>query len=130
VGRTLVANKLLAGSACGKRHRARPLNSVVRHQREWPLRHALGELLMVVLIPLWMAALLFTGVLHECCGLVEFAIAILFASGMLFESFLGGGIHGETHVQMVIGMVIESWAVWLLWKWLRRRHAKRKEADA
>jgi hypothetical protein len=30
VGRTQVANKLLAGSACGKRRRARPLNSVVR----------------------------------------------------------------------------------------------------
>ena len=33
MGRTLVANRLLAGSACGKRHRrGRPLNSVVRHQ--------------------------------------------------------------------------------------------------
>src|SRR5438477_452947 len=32
VGRTLVANRLLAGSACGKRRRGRPLNSVVRHQ--------------------------------------------------------------------------------------------------
>jgi hypothetical protein len=31
VGRTLDANKLLARSACGKRHRGRPLNSVVRH---------------------------------------------------------------------------------------------------
>jgi hypothetical protein len=31
VGRTLDANRLLAGSACGKRQRARPLNSVVRH---------------------------------------------------------------------------------------------------
>ena len=31
MGRTLVANKLLAGSACGKRQRGRPLNSVVRH---------------------------------------------------------------------------------------------------
>ena len=30
VGRTLVANRLLAGSACGKRQRGRPLNSVVR----------------------------------------------------------------------------------------------------
>ena len=30
VGRTLVANRRLAGSACGKRQRARPLNSVVR----------------------------------------------------------------------------------------------------
>jgi len=30
VGRTLDANRLLAGSACGKRHRGRPLNSVVR----------------------------------------------------------------------------------------------------
>ena len=30
MGRTLVANKLLAGSACGKRQRGRPLNSVVR----------------------------------------------------------------------------------------------------
>jgi hypothetical protein len=30
VGRTLVANRLLAGSACGKRQRVRPLNSVVR----------------------------------------------------------------------------------------------------
>jgi hypothetical protein len=30
VGRTLVANRLLAGSACGKRRRGRPLNSVVR----------------------------------------------------------------------------------------------------
>src|SRR5258706_7551068 len=30
VGRTLGANRLLAGSACGKRHRVRPLNSVVR----------------------------------------------------------------------------------------------------
>jgi hypothetical protein len=34
VGRTLVANRWLAGSACGKRHRARPLNSVVSQQRE------------------------------------------------------------------------------------------------
>jgi hypothetical protein len=31
VGRTLVANGLLAGSACGKRRVARPLNSGVRH---------------------------------------------------------------------------------------------------
>jgi hypothetical protein len=31
VGRTLGANRLLAGSACGKRQRGRPLNSVVRH---------------------------------------------------------------------------------------------------
>jgi hypothetical protein len=30
VGRTLGANRLLARSACGKRHRGRPLNSVVR----------------------------------------------------------------------------------------------------
>jgi len=30
VGRTLVANRWLAGSACGKRQRGRPLNSVVR----------------------------------------------------------------------------------------------------
>ena len=30
MGRTLAANKLLAGSACGKRQRGRPLNSVVR----------------------------------------------------------------------------------------------------
>jgi hypothetical protein len=34
VGRTLVANKLLAGSACGKRCRGRPLNSVVRKHFE------------------------------------------------------------------------------------------------
>ena len=32
MGRTLVANRLLAGSACGKRQRVRPLNSVVRQQ--------------------------------------------------------------------------------------------------
>src|SRR5258706_4081966 len=32
VGRTLVANRLLAGSACGKRQRGWPLNSVVRAQ--------------------------------------------------------------------------------------------------
>ena len=32
MGRTLVANRLLAGSACGKRQRGRPLNSVVRCQ--------------------------------------------------------------------------------------------------
>jgi acyl carrier protein len=30
VGRTLDANRWLAGSACGKRRRGRPLNSVVR----------------------------------------------------------------------------------------------------
>jgi hypothetical protein len=30
VGRTLVANRLLAGSACGKRQRGRPLNAIVR----------------------------------------------------------------------------------------------------
>ena len=30
MGRTLDANELLAGSACGKRQRGRPLNSVVR----------------------------------------------------------------------------------------------------
>jgi hypothetical protein len=29
VGRTLVANRLLAGTACDKRHRARPLNAIV-----------------------------------------------------------------------------------------------------
>jgi hypothetical protein len=34
VGRTLVANKLLAGSACGKRHRGRPLNLVARHHMD------------------------------------------------------------------------------------------------
>jgi hypothetical protein len=34
VGRTLVANKLLAGSACGKRLRGRPLNSVVSRHLE------------------------------------------------------------------------------------------------
>jgi len=32
VGRTLVATWRLAGSACGKRRRGRPLNSVVRPQ--------------------------------------------------------------------------------------------------
>jgi hypothetical protein len=32
VGRTLVANRLLARSACGKRRRGRPLNAAVRHQ--------------------------------------------------------------------------------------------------
>jgi hypothetical protein len=32
VARTLVANRRLAGSACGKRQRGRPLNSVVRQQ--------------------------------------------------------------------------------------------------
>jgi quercetin dioxygenase-like cupin family protein len=38
VGRTLVANRLLAGSACGKRRRGRPLNSVVSHHfREVPV---------------------------------------------------------------------------------------------
>jgi hypothetical protein len=37
VGRTLVANRLLGGSACGKRQRVRPLNSVVRqHSDMWP----------------------------------------------------------------------------------------------
>jgi hypothetical protein len=37
VGRTLVANKVLACSACGKRHRGRPLNSVVsRHMTTHP----------------------------------------------------------------------------------------------
>jgi hypothetical protein len=34
VARTLVANKLLAGSACGKRQRGRPLNSLVRRHVE------------------------------------------------------------------------------------------------
>src|SRR5260221_250554 len=34
VGRTLVANRLLAGSACGKRHRGRPLNAIVSHHLE------------------------------------------------------------------------------------------------
>jgi hypothetical protein len=29
LGRTLVANRLLAGSACGKQSRGRPLNSIV-----------------------------------------------------------------------------------------------------
>jgi hypothetical protein len=33
VGRTVVANRLLAGSACDKRRRGRPLNSVVRPQK-------------------------------------------------------------------------------------------------
>jgi hypothetical protein len=33
VGRTMVANTLLAGSACGKRQRGRPLNSVVSHHK-------------------------------------------------------------------------------------------------
>jgi uncharacterized protein (DUF983 family) len=32
VGRTLGANRMLAGSACGKRRRGRPLNSVVRQR--------------------------------------------------------------------------------------------------
>jgi hypothetical protein len=41
VGRTLVANTLLAGSAYGKRHRARPLNSVVRSRMQ-PLYRYLG----------------------------------------------------------------------------------------
>jgi hypothetical protein len=34
VGRTLGANRLLAGPACGKRHRGRPLNSVVSNLRK------------------------------------------------------------------------------------------------
>src|SRR4051812_37330026 len=33
VGRTLVANRLLAGSACGKRQRGRPLNAIVRRHQ-------------------------------------------------------------------------------------------------
>jgi hypothetical protein len=46
VRRTLVANRLLAGSACGKRRRGRPLNSVVSHQvmRTWELRKNDGRL--------------------------------------------------------------------------------------
>ena len=34
MGRTLVANRLLAGSACGKRQRGRPLNAIVSHHLE------------------------------------------------------------------------------------------------
>jgi hypothetical protein len=38
VGRTLVANRLLAVSACGKQQRVRPLNSVVSlHVGSWQL---------------------------------------------------------------------------------------------
>ena len=33
MGRTLVANRLLAGSACGKRQRGRPLNAIVRQHQ-------------------------------------------------------------------------------------------------
>jgi hypothetical protein len=36
VGRTLVANRLLAGSACGKRRRGRPLNTIVRQLENAP----------------------------------------------------------------------------------------------
>ena len=36
MGRTLGANRLLARSACGKRQRGRPLNSVVRTHRKVP----------------------------------------------------------------------------------------------
>jgi hypothetical protein len=43
VGRTLGANRVLAGSACGKRRRVRPLNSVVRHHLN-QLRGAIGLL--------------------------------------------------------------------------------------
>jgi hypothetical protein len=35
-GRTLVANRLLAGSACGRRQSGRLLNSVVKHLQRKP----------------------------------------------------------------------------------------------
>jgi len=66
VGRTLVANRLLAGSACGKRHRGRPLNSVVRwhsNHRGSNVKHAGKESLANL------AAVL--GVLREQRALVE-----------------------------------------------------------
>ncbi len=45
MGRTLVANKLLAGSACGKRRRGRPLNSVVRaHEDTMEIRDAVNRI--------------------------------------------------------------------------------------
>ena len=37
MGRTLVANRWLAGSVCGKRQRGRPLNSVVRQHFKAPM---------------------------------------------------------------------------------------------
>ncbi len=43
MGRTLVANRLLAGSACGKRHRGGPLNAIVRQQ---PMRGKLAARVM------------------------------------------------------------------------------------
>jgi hypothetical protein len=54
VGRILVANRLLAGSACGKRRRGRPLNSVVRPQdvARRPAR-SLTENEALLSFPLW-----------------------------------------------------------------------------
>jgi hypothetical protein len=62
VGRTLDANRLLAGSACGKRHRGRPLNSVVSHHmseahrpsvpRKWLLAPAITFVVVVTALAL------------------------------------------------------------------------------
>jgi hypothetical protein len=49
VGRTLAANRLLAGSACGKRRRGRPLNAIVRQHMDqlWSWGVAFGGMVAV-----------------------------------------------------------------------------------
>jgi len=71
VGRTLVANRWLAGSACGKRNRGRPLNSVVSHHRNAVQKPLLAALIAPPILML-LLAIAYVGVtfpsLHPMAG--------------------------------------------------------------
>jgi hypothetical protein len=84
VGRTLVANTLLAGSACGKQQRGRPLNAIVRrHQmssaRDWIIPTAVcGVVLLVTAVILggFLGDFLFSDACLDRGGMVDGAKCI------------------------------------------------------
>ena len=72
MGRTLVANRLLAGSACGKRQRGRPLNAIVRPHVSTALRWAIITGTVVFLAHLAFAIALFVSVHRSSDGQAGF----------------------------------------------------------
>src|SRR5258706_11525967 len=97
VGRTLVANKLLAGSASGKRRRGRPLNSVVRgHQMAASSDRTFADLLMILsAAPFLLWSLAFGAVWLGWQRLPDTTIGMIFFSfgvlAYLIVVFVGGG---------------------------------------
>ena len=86
MGRTLVANRLLAGSACGKRQRGRPLNAIVRLQTCSLLARTLAAMVRRrVLLTIFITVLSFAAF----CALAA-NVSEVFIAGILFSIVIGG----------------------------------------